>query len=163
MSAESRYVTLTQEEMEIAAMVGCRRRSESKSMARGDKHGLGNDGKKPYSDNSDFWGMDIEGAAAEMAYCKFRDKFWSGSVNSFKKADCGQNVQIRSTHHETGSLIIRSDDSDDDFYVLLVGTSPTFRVCGWIKGTDGKSEEFTRAPNGRPPAFFIPQHKLNEF
>ena len=147
-------VTLSQEELEIAALVGCRRRAESKAQGRIDNHGL---------EKSDFWGLDIEGAAAEMAYCKFRNQFWSGSVNSFKGADCGENVQIRSTPHKNGSLIIRSEDSDNDFYVLLVGAAPTFYVCGWIPGAHGKDEEFARAPNGRPPAYFIPQHKLNPF
>lgn len=147
-------VTLSQTEVEIAAMIGCKRRAESKSTGRLDNHGL---------ENTDFWGIDIEGAAAEMAYCKFRNKFWSGSVNSFKSADCGTNVQIRSTHHKTGSLIIRNEDSDDDFYVLLVGTSPTFKICGWIKGVNGKSKEYMRSPNGRPTAFFVPQDKLVNF
>jgi hypothetical protein len=147
-------VTLSQEEVEIAAMIGCRRRAESKARGRIDNHGLG---------KADLWAIDIEGAAAEMAYCKFRGKFWSGSVNSFKGPDCGQNVQIRSTHHDYGCLIIRHQDSDNDIYVLLVGVCPTFTICGWIKGVDGKSEEFAQSPNGRPPAFFIPQHKLTKF
>jgi hypothetical protein len=154
MPAANYFVTLTREEVEIAAMIGCRRRAESKDRGRIDNHGLG---------KADFWGIDIEGAAAEMAYCKFRGKFWSGSVNSFKGPDCGENVQIRSTHHDYGSLIIRHQDPDNDFYVLMVGVSPTFKVCGWIKGVDGKSEAFAQSPNGRPPAFFVPQHRLNKF
>ncbi len=148
------FVTLTEDEMAVASLIGCKRRCESKSRSRSDNHGL---------KDADFWGIDIEGAAAEMAYCKYRNIFWSASVNSFKKADCDYNVQIRSTKYANGKLIIRNDDSDTDVFVLVTGVAPTFCVCGWIKGIDGKVEQHVSAPNGRERAFFVPQQSLNSF
>lgn len=147
-------VVLTEIEMELAAMVGIRRRAESKSGLRQDNHGL---------DHSDFWGMDIEGAAAEMAYCKFRNKYWNASINSFKAGDCGENVQIRSTPLPNGCLIVREEDLDHHYYVLVIGSSPVFRVAGWIHGKEAKKPEFMKSPNGRPAAYFVPQSYLRKF
>ena len=64
--------------LEIAALVGAMRRAESKTSGRPDNHGFS---------GADAWDIDIEGAAAEMAYCKFRDRYWTASVGSFKEAD----------------------------------------------------------------------------
>ena len=61
------------------------------------------------------------------------------------------------------SLYLESRNISKKEFALMVGVSPTFKVCGWIKGVDGKSEEFAQSPNGRPPAFFVPQHRLNKF
>lgn len=147
-------VTLTQEEMSMAAFIGCRRRVESVSSNRKENHGR---------QAAQAWDIDVEGAAAEMAYCKFRGTYWSASVNSFKGADVGKNIQVRGTHHKSGSLIVRGADNDNHFYVLVVGSAPTYRICGWIRGSDAKQEKYKKAPNGRPPAYFVPQSDLLSF
>jgi hypothetical protein len=150
-------VILTQQEMEMASFVGCKRRCESKSKSRKDNDNLKNVGFK----EMDFWGIDIEGAAAEMAYCKFTNQFWSGSVNSFKAPDCGSDIQIRSTKLNNGCLIVREKDPDSDYYVLVSGIAPEFIICGWIRGSDAKKKSYERAPNNRTPAYFVPQSALN--
>ncbi|MGD1524588.1 hypothetical protein [Vibrio harveyi] len=147
-------VQLTMEEMTIVSVIAGLRRGESKTNGRKDNHDFNGDGA---------WDIEIEGAAAEMAYCKLRGKYWSGSVNSFKNADCGENVQIRHTVLEKGSLIVRDEDLDSHFYVLVTGRAPLLKVCGWINGSDAKQEKFKRAPNGRVPAYFVPQSALNSF
>ena len=146
-------VTLTQEEMEIAAMIGCRRMAESLANRR-----LSYEWHLP----DDTWGTDIEGAAAEMAFCKAMNRFWSGSVNTFKDADVGENVQIRATTHSNGCLIVRDNDPDDEYFVLVVGKAPDYSVKGWILGGDAKQDEYKKAPNGDPPAYFVPQRALTE-
>jgi len=147
-------IVLTEIEMEIAAMVGCRRRSESRSNSREYAHGF---------DGSGGWDIDIEGAAAELAYAKYRGQYWPATVCSFKHADVGANVQIRSTPHANGSLIIRDDDNAEHFYVLLTGTAPTFQVRGYIQGISAQNDEWRQAPNGRPAAYFVPQSALKPF
>ena len=147
-------VQLDMAEMTMATMVAGMRRGESKVNNRVDNHGF--NGEKA-------WDIEIEGCAAEMAYCKFRNKYWSGSVGSFKKADSGDNVQIRHTVLEQGRLIVRNDDNNDHYYVLVVGKAPTMRIVGWIKGSDAKMPGFKTAPNGREPAYFIPQNHLRLF
>jgi len=145
--------------MEVAALVGCRRRIESRANDRAYTDGW---------DGSNGWEIDIEGAAAEMAYAKFRGHYWSASVGSFcldcpKGPDINDNVQIRSTKHKGGALIVREDDNADHYYVLLTGTAPRFTVRGYIQGIFAKNETYLTAPNGRPAAYFVPQSALNPF
>ena len=147
-------MALSEIEMEIAAIVGCRRRTESRANNRAYSHQF---------DGTGGWDIDIEGAAAEMAYAKFRGQYWAATVGSFKGADIGDKVQIRSTRHPGGSLIVREDDNPDHYYVLLTGAAPTFVVRGYIQGAFAKHKEYQSAPNGRPPAYFVPQSALNAF
>ena len=149
-------VTLTEHEMELAALTGIKRRAESKSRGRGRVD-------HPAIIDENGWDMDIEGASAEMAFCKFRGEYWTASIGSFKGADHGDNIQIRQTKLNNGCLIIRELDNDDHRYVLVSGKSPTFQMHGWILGKDGKRKEYEKNPGGRSPAYFVPQHKLNQF
>ena len=144
-------IRLTEVEMEMAAFIGAKRRAESRAKDR--KQG-------PGYDEAAAWRNDIEGAAAELAYCKAVGIYWPGSVNSFKGPDCGKKTQIRQTHHLNGSLIVRNKDNPDHFYVLVVGTCPYFKVVGWIRGFDAKKNEFVRCPGDMNPAYFIPQKHL---
>lgn len=146
-------VRLTEVEMEMAAFIGAKRRAESRAKDR--KQG-------PGYDEAAAWRNDIEGAAAELAYCKAVGIYWPGSVNSFKGPDCGKKTQIRQTHHLNGSLIVRNKDNPDHFYVLVVGTCPYFKVVGWIRGFDAKKNEYLRAPGGDNPAYFVPQKDLKK-
>lgn len=146
-------VRLTEIEMEMASLVGCKRRAESRAKNRQQPQGY---------NESDAWRNDIEGAAAELAYCKATETYWPGSINSFKDADCGKLTQIRQTHHLNGSLIVRDNDPDTHFYVLVVGHCPIFNIIGWIRGVDAKKNEFVRCPGDMNPAYFVPQKHLNK-
>lgn len=150
----SNTIQLSMEEMAIVSLVSGLRRGESKTKGRKDNHGFSGENA---------WDIEIEGCAAEMAYCKMRGQYWNGSVCSFKEADCGQNVQIRHTTLQKGSLIVREADNDDHYYVLVTGRAPVLTITGWIKGSDAKNPQFLKAPNGREPAYFIPQSALRRF
>lgn len=147
-------VRLSMEEMAIVSLVSGLRRGESKTKGRQDNHGFSGENA---------WDIEIEGCAAEMAYCKMRGQYWNGSVCSFKEADCGQNVQVRHTTIKKGSLIVREADNDDHYYVLVTGRAPELTVAGWIKGSEAKKPEFRRAPNDREAAYFVPQTALRKF
>jgi hypothetical protein len=143
-------IALTREEMLIAAIAGVTRRIESTYSNRKDSAG--------YSD-ANGWDVDIEGAAAEMALSKYLKRYWGGDCNTFKKNDVS-DLQVRSTALQNGSLIIRPEDKETDYFVLVVGRAPQFRVAGYISGKDARKDEWWRSPNGRPGAWFVPQDKL---
>lgn len=147
-------ITLSMEEMTMVTVVAGLRRGESKTKNRKDNHGF---------DGSAAWDIEVEGAAAEMAYCKLRNKYWTGSVNSFKGADQGDNVQIRHTAIKNGSLIVRPEDNQEHYYVLVTGKAPSLVVRGWIKGSDAMKPEYFKEPNGRKGAYFVPQSALSIF
>lgn len=146
-------VTLELHEIEMAVQVGLRRRLEALRAGMRDRHGFGGDNP---------WEGDIQGAAAELAVAKHLGRYWDGSVNTFKRGDVGE-VQVRSTPRKDGSLIVRRSDSDTDHFILVTGAIPEFNVIGWISGAAAKSDEFKKSPNGRPPAWFVPQRALHKF
>ena len=147
-------IILTDIEMELAALVGIRRRTESKAKGRADNHGY---------NGTRAWDIDIEGAAAELAYCKARGKYWGGTLNGFKDADQGERVQIRHSALPEASLIVRPEDNPDHYYVLVTGSAPVFTLVGWMLGADATDQRFWKEPNGRPGAFFVPQSELHRF
>lgn len=113
--------------------------------------------------NNTEWSTEIEAAAAEMVFAKFKNWYWSGSQWSGKvaKADVG-NVQVRHTHHTNGCLIIYPEDDDIPRYVLVTGRSPNYVIVGWMLGKDGKQNEFFKS-DARYPAWFVPQLFLKGF
>lgn len=146
-------LTLDPHELQIAAFIGCRRRIETLKGSLKDAHGF---------DGGGAWDIDVMGAAAEMALAKMLNIYWCGDVNTFKLPDVG-SLQVRSTSLNNGSLIVRQNDSDNDTFVLMLFQRPsTFCFGGWMKGVDAAQRKYRRAPNGRPPAFFVPQEDLNQ-
>lgn len=150
MSDQGFTVALTEDEVRFAALVGMGRQVQNLFLGRRDAHG---------ADKDRGWQIHIEGAAAEMAFAKFRNRFWSGNLGNLRAADVGE-VQVRSTGHAGGSLILHDSDPDDDAFVLVTGRCPAFVVRGWLWGREGKSVEFRRDPVGGRPAYFVPQHML---
>ena len=151
-------VMLTEVEQRMAIQSGQERRIQSAAQKLKDKDfGISITGRR--------WDIDIEGAAAEMAYAKFRDFYWGGHVGSFKGADVGSLAQSRHTVRSDGCLIIRDDDSPSHFYILVIGQMPVYEIAGWIKGSDAKVDEYLRdpGPNGGPRCFMIPQKALKNF
>jgi hypothetical protein len=75
-----------------------------------------------------------EAIGAEMAVAKlFGYKDWQPSVNTFKReADIGSKIEIKHTKWESGHLIIKPSDRNEDIAVLVTGKSPAFLVIGWI-------------------------------
>lgn len=85
-----------------------------------------------------------EAIGAEMAAAKlFGFKDWSPSVNTFKReADIGSRIEIKHTKWESGHLIIKPSDRDEDIAVLVTGKSPTFFVVGWIPVAMAKKPKY---------------------
>lgn len=148
-------ITLTPEELHMCATIASCRHIESLVSGRRDRHGAAN------SDNG--LGKHFDGACGELAFCKARDLHWGGTVNSFKGADVGRNVQVRTRSEHGYDLIVRSDDSDLDWFVLVTGKPPTFVVRGYIRGRDAKRAEWIHNHGGHGPAYFVPQSALRAF
>ena len=121
-------VTLTPDEIHLAAIAGVSRRVDSM------KSGISN---QRQSDTSD-WAIDIEGACAELAVAKEMGIFWFGHVRSFKNADVG-SLHVRSTVHHDGHLIVREKDPDDAVFVLVTCDCPTYTIVGGISGAKARA------------------------
>jgi hypothetical protein len=147
-------VELDINELYVALMVGGRRRIESLCAGREDTK---------YYAVENALESDIQAAGSELAYAKFRNVHWNAGVDTFKGPDIGTNVQIRHSKLPHASLILRPADSDDEYYVLVTGEFPIFKIVGWLKGVDAKHEEFLKSPGRKAAAWFVPQNKLKPF
>lgn len=151
MPDDSIAVKLTASEMIQAAVVGSMRQVQNLTKCRRDAHGLS-------PENG--WQVHIEGAAGEMAFAKWANRYWSGNLGDLQADDVGQ-TQIRTRSRHGYELIVHPDDADERVFVLLTGLAPTFRIRGWIWGWDAKRSEFWKDPAGGRPAFFVPHVALH--
>jgi len=139
-------VILTPDEVKYAAFHGVDRRTKKLEGKRGDRE---------QKDRST-WDNEIEGACAELAWCKFRKCYWSG-LSGLRSRDGGL-VEIRWTKHSDGGLIVYKNDRPDAIFVLARGFAPTFFFVGWIRGVAAKE-------GARQTSFglLLPAEKLNQF
>lgn len=145
-------IELSEWEARQASMVGQWRREESRRQGLEDTSQTGMHG-------------DINGAGAEMAYAKYRNVFWSYSVNTFKHEGDVVVEEVRQADEHYKGLLLRPDDRKNDIYVLVTGTlqQNEFVVRGWAYGREVMVSEFYRAlRNGRPPCWIMPGDRLRK-
>lgn len=147
------WVTMSLAEMISGASLGVIRHHNS-SM-RGSELGTG-----LTEDKRNILDIHVQGAMGEICVSKVMDRYSKFSVDTFKAADISENIQVRTSPRHDYKLRILPNDNPEHYYVLVTGTGPVYCVRGWIKGSEGKREEYIMAPNNRPPAYFVPQHKL---
>jgi hypothetical protein len=157
MSVPYQEVKLTSLERLIEApIMAVKRWTEALERGYPDKHGLSlaEDGLALH-----YWGV-----CGEIAYGKARNVYVTLMSGTFKAPDVG-TVQIRTRTKHNYELIIREDDSDSEFFVLVT-VNPRepalFRVYGGIFAHEAKSHpEWKQSHGGREPAWFVPQLSLN--
>lgn len=143
-------IKLTYHEIMQAAHCGVMRQVENLKKNRQAAYGAGR-----HND----WQLALEGCLGEMAVARHLQCYWSGK-GEFRGFDVG-TVQVRTTRHEDGRLILHPKDNDDHQFWLVTGINGVYRIRGWIYGFDGKKEEFWEDPKKEDRhAFFVPQHKL---
>lgn len=148
-------VHLESYEVYFATMVGTMRRVEA---IRG---GFVDRKRKHHEDPEAYWSLAVEGAAAEMAWAKGMNRYWSGGINTFKDGDVGLD-QIRHTIRDDGSLIVKPTDNANEVFWLVTGMCPDFIIRGWIRGQEAQDHpEWLRAPINKPAAYFVPQAGLS--
>ena len=131
--ARASVVTLNRLEVEVATVVGTARQRRASEQGFRERSHVSTDKRL---------GLDVQGAAAELAASKYLRLVWNfGCEGAKEEADLYPNVEVRTTRHLGGRLIVRPQDIDDRPYVLVVGELPTFRVVGWAYGHEAKREE----------------------
>lgn len=146
-------VELSWAEVEMAAHVGARRQIDSLRRGLPDKHGYEGSG----------WDNHVEGAMGEITVAKALGRYWNGSIGTFKSGGDVGKIQVRCRSKLDYDLIIRTDDRDADWFVLVLGRCPRYWVVGYISGAEAKQEQWLQNHGGRPPAYFVPQSALTPF
>jgi len=99
-----------------------------------------------------------------VAVAKLLGKYWGGSVGTFQKQgdidSCAVEVRTRRKHG--WDLIIRDRDPDERVFVLVTGTAPNYRVCGWLHAGSAKQQQWRKDHGGYGAAYFVPQNALRE-
>ena len=115
-------------------------------------------------DSSEARKKDVDAAGAEMAVAKITNCYWPPSLEAQTNGlpDVGKAIQVRHTRLPHGSLIVSPKDRDEQYFFLVTGEIPEYEVRGFLKGAEAKKEQYKRAPNGRPAAYFVPQKALRE-
>lgn len=145
-------VVLEEMEMLTAGLLGVVRQIAALKAGRRDRHGI---------DAEDAFKAHVAGAMGELAVAKCLGLYFPLSVNTFKTgADVGACFQVRTRSREDYELIVRKDDRDDDRFVLVVGTPPKLRVCGWITGGEAKQDVWLANHGDRGACWFVPQVEL---
>lgn len=146
-------VTLTPSEMMSAGQVGLQRHIANIAANRTDRHGATPGDFSPH----------ILGSMGEMAVAKALGVFWSGS-STFATRNAGDlpgGVEVRTTAHANGRLLVHPSDPDDRRFVLVVAAPPTFTVCGWLFGRDAKIPANWQDPTGKGRhAYFVERSAL---
>jgi hypothetical protein len=146
---------LTYKEMLQAGTVGLMRMVENVKNDRKETHGETND--------HNAWGRHVEGAMAEMAFCKHYGLYWGGVGEIFTPDVHGTNIEVRWTHYPSGKLIVQRDDKDDHIYWLLTGRFGRYFIHGFMLGADAKQEQWWPGPKPEQhPAYFVPQNALSD-
>lgn len=137
-------------EVSRAALVGVSRNVEA--MRRGCAEKL--------KGSVDAWERHVKGALGECAFAKATNRYWSGSVNTFKAPDFEGNIQVRARSDNNHDLIVREDDHDEDLFVLVTGGPSEFTIHGWVQGLEAKRNEYRANPGGYGVAYFVPHSAL---
>lgn len=103
----------------------------------------------------------ILGAFGELAVARILNIYPGFILNTFKGPDLEPDIQVRTTRHKNGRLIMTADDPPFHKYVLVTGDAPELDIVGWIWGYEGQDEKWLTDPkNNRPPAYFVPRDAL---
>lgn len=104
---------------------------------------------------------DVQGAASELGVARWLGVPWSRSVNTFHDdADVGEDVDVRSTEHRKGALILRDNDPPYRWFVLVTGVPPVLTLRGYMWGADAMAPHWWRNADGTRGAWWVPQGEL---
>ena len=79
-------------------------------------------------------------------------------ASQFKKtADVGSFIEVKWTRYENGQLIIYESDRTTDVAILVTGTSPSYRLAGWIPVAMAKRPKYK---NSKQPTWWVDQKNL---
>lgn len=148
------YVSLNDHELLSAAVAGCQRRVLGIRKNRPQLHGA--------DLRANYWQIDIMGALTEYALAKAVNCHWEPATDSPLSSLPGDvgSLQVRSTCHMSGKLIVHPQDADDAPFVLAVLREPEIKFCGWLYGHEAKLLGERRA-GASNTEFWVPQSLLH--
>jgi hypothetical protein len=104
------------------------------------------------SDFVEVMSRDVGGILAELVVGRKFSRTFLPAINTFhNQADVGEDIEVRSTPHLNGALIVRDNDDPARRYVLVVcDPMRGFAVRGWCYGYEATKDEWHKKGEGRP-------------
>lgn len=118
---------------------------------------------------------DIRGAISELVVAETLGLEWNGLKHHFwgqdgvALADIGDDIQVRSTSHSNGNLIIHPKDNLQHRYVLVRThnlynpSHPSIEIVGWTFGKEAKQKKFWKEPQPNRGCYLFPSSQLKSF
>ena len=148
------FIRLTPSEMMTAAHIGIMRQVQNLKKLRIDAYG---------AKTNLGWQIHIEGAMGECAVAKALGCYWSGAIGVLNAGDVGE-VQVRTTTHKNGRLILHKLDPLNCYYVLAIGENGEYEMAGYLWGKNGMNDKHWEDPTGTNRfAYFVPREELTDF
>lgn len=128
----SHFIVLSEAEQRLAKFLAIRRYQNARSK------GLFN---AKIGDQSNEL-TDLEGIAAEIAFCKLANIYPDLDLDHTNAADCylrdGRAVDVKSTIYSSGRLLcVRwKNVTEVDLFVLMVGKFPRYRCAGFMSSAE---------------------------
>jgi hypothetical protein len=105
-------------------------------------------------------GVAAELVAARLTGLRHHKAYLSTSYRrSRKKADIGDNVEVRNTSDHDGDLMLYENDPYERIALLVTGEDP-FVLRGWLLVEDGKRRDLYRK-TPEPARWVVPQEMLH--
>jgi hypothetical protein len=143
-------VVLSEQELLQGLMAGGGRQIESVMQGRADQHGA------PVALD---WQNHIEGALGELAVAKVLGLYWNYGIGVFKGPDVA-DLQVRTTRHGNGRLLVHREDAGHARFVLVTGANGRYVVRGWIYGWLAKRPKYWTEPQPGRGCYAVPQEDL---
>ena len=107
----------------------------------------------------DYVAQIAESIVAEILVARFLGyKDFDPRSSEFKRtADVGSFIEVKWTRYDNGQLIIYESDRQSDVAILVTGTSPTYRLAGWIPVAMAKRPKYKHA---KQPTWWVTQINL---
>src|SRR5262245_45093043 len=130
-------VTLTTPELALGVIVGCLR--QVVCIGKGMRFSPEFD---PGKDNP--WLIHFEGGWGEIATAKGLHRYWSPTINEFKRGrpDIEPDIEVRARIDHRRDLKVKQDDVLARRFVLVTGEPPDFKLRGWLRGSDAARDEW---------------------
>lgn len=112
--------------------------------------------------------IDFDGCLSEYAFCRWHNIHFSllFGDDTAGQPDCiynNLNIDIKSTRHPQGRMIVKLNSQPMDIYVLaVVENDYTIRFAGYARSEDVKKEENIRNL-GTGDSYVLDQHQLLKF
>lgn len=128
--------------------------------------------KKSYADDEKLarahFSDHIHGAVAEKFVSKALGVPWPAHLVPNRElgdmlSRSGTPLEVRTTEHLDGHLLIHTDDLDHHVAILVVGKHPNLLLAGWLRVSDGKQPQFWGNPRFSRPCWAIPRVQVIPF